>query len=447
MREKSNQHFLDRSGVSSCESRSSADDRYGSLIFANSSPQTPESQQVKRRILREGDKNNPGVELWTGVDFKRFQNFIFCCVLRGELFARTERRNIIGEKHFMAIKEMYRDTTVLNCEAYPIAVSHSPNDDEYKSWAFLPYSTKLFNHHGVLFRGGGFQFQVYASSHAKPLAVLLGRANKHGEIPIIVDHFKNTGPYKSSTGRLLDIVKKHPPEAIIGRRTKVGISISRNPRGNEPKLMMVYRFLDKKAALNTIETRRLRISRIDRLNDPFEFLAANLSDKRIREAFMHVKKALSLTKGIICFSENWENPVLWAHYADKYRGICLKFEVTTEEELGKINYIQDRIECDEHITEEQMQATLYSKFEHWRYEDEWRLFRELKDRDEEGNYYVPFSDQIQLKTVLVGSESDVTRDQLTKSLGELSECVKRFQVRPAFREFKVTENLNGSLWR
>lgn len=203
----------------SCESQSSAHDRYASLILTDNSPTSPEYKRLSRKMLREGDENNPGVELWTGVDFKRFQKFVFCCVLRGELFARTESRNIIGEKHFNAIKMMYEDPNAIDDETYPILLSRSPQNDQYKSWGFLPHRTRFFNHNGVMFRGGGFQFQIYASTHAKPDAVLLGRANKHGEIPVVVDHYKNTGSYKASTQRLNNIVKKYPPETFV-RRSK-----------------------------------------------------------------------------------------------------------------------------------------------------------------------------------------------------------------------------------
>ena len=53
------------------------------------------------------------------------------------------------------------------------------------------------------------------------------------------------------------------------------------------------------------------------LNDPFEFLGAELSDRNFRKAIKKTKKDLSKTKGILCFSKNWKNPVQWSHYTDK----------------------------------------------------------------------------------------------------------------------------------
>ena len=31
--------------------------------------------------------------------------------------------------------------------------------------------------------------------------------------------------------------------------------------------------------------------------------------------------------GLLCFTKHWRNPVLWSHYADTHRGLCLGFEV------------------------------------------------------------------------------------------------------------------------
>ena len=32
-------------------------------------------------------------------------------------------------------------------------------------------------------------------------------------------------------------------------------------------------------------------------------------------------------RGVLCFSRGWHNPLLWSHYGDKHRGVCLGFDV------------------------------------------------------------------------------------------------------------------------
>jgi len=45
--------------------------------------------------------------------------------------------------------------------------------------------------------------------------------------------------------------------------------------------------------------------------------------------------------GVMCFSSTWKNPVMWSHYADQHRGICLGFEVP-DVYRKKIKYVARR---------------------------------------------------------------------------------------------------------
>lgn len=77
--------------------------------------------------------------------------------------------------------------------------------------------------------------------------------------------------------------------------------------------MRVYHFLNSKWGIEAIKKRRLKVSRIDDLNDPFELLSPELSDETFRKALPKVKKAISDFQGLHCFSKRWTNPVLWSH--------------------------------------------------------------------------------------------------------------------------------------
>ena len=85
--------------------------------------------------------------------------------------------------------------------------------------------------------------------------------------------------------------------------------------------MLVYHFVNAHYGIEDIHKRRLKISRFMDLNDPFEFLGADLSDREFRRALKNTKVKLSESKGLLCFSESWRNPVLWGHYADKHKGL------------------------------------------------------------------------------------------------------------------------------
>jgi len=54
-------------------------------------------------------------------------------------------------------------------------------------------------------------------------------------------------------------------------------------------------------------------------------------------------------------------------------------------------------EAEAHVIE-----ILTTKFEHWSYEDEYRVFPQLQERDPSGLYFLEFDDQVSLREVIVG---------------------------------------------
>lgn len=103
-------------------------------------------------------------------------------------------------------------------------------------------------------------------------------------------------------------------------------------------LMRAYKFLNAHFGLKSLYERRLKISRLDELNDPFEFLPFDLSNRAQRWAVRETRKQLGEKQGILCFSAAWSDPVIWAHYSDKHKGLCLGFEIP--ENVGtRVTYV------------------------------------------------------------------------------------------------------------
>src|SRR5437762_4637776 len=107
--------------------------------------------------------------------------------------------------------------------------------------------------------------------------------------------------------------------------------------------MRVFHLTHAEYALSNIALGRIKIARIADLNDPFELLAANLgNNKDLRRAMREWRSELHKTKGLLCFSRDWESPVIWSHYADKHRGICLGFELS-DKLVEEVKYVEDRL--------------------------------------------------------------------------------------------------------
>ena len=209
--------------------------------------------------------------------------------------------------------------------------------------------------------------------------------------------------------------------------------------------MRVYHFVKAKYGLSNLKKRHLKISIIMKLNDPFEFLGAELSDRSFRRVMQETKKEISKTNGLLCFSRNWTNPVQWSHYTDKHKGICLGFDVPNHL-LTKIDYVKERLIHHGEINEELMRKLLTTKFEHWSYEEEYRSFVELEEKDKDGNYYADFSENLELREIIIGAQSSITRKEIDDALSSYKGDLEIFKAIADFRRFEVVRNMNEKLW-
>jgi len=66
--------------------------------------------------------------------------------------------------------------------------------------------------------------------------------------------------------------------------------------------------------IEALEKRRLKLSRFEEMNDPFELLGVRLRTKKDRMDFQRIKRELNDEAGVVCFSRTWHNPVMWSHY-------------------------------------------------------------------------------------------------------------------------------------
>lgn len=217
--------------------------------------------------------------------------------------------------------------------------------------------------------------------------------------------------------------------------------------------MRLYYFTPDRFGLEAIRDRRLKIAQVNELNDPFEFMGLALTSTD-RAIWKILRSKLSQRFGLICMSQNWQHPLLWSHYADKHRGLCLGFDVA-DRLVSKIEYRDTRpklsdLQCEglHQLEFEHLQRILLLKFSGWSYESEYRLFLKLEDKDPVSEiYFRPFSKSMKLAQVIVGERSLVTRSKLAEVLGELAETVTAFKARAAFNTFKVVENKLQRAWK
>lgn len=218
--------------------------------------------------------------------------------------------------------------------------------------------------------------------------------------------------------------------------------------------MRLYHFTSQQFGLEAIRDSRLKIARINELNDPFEFLGLHLN-RDGRRKLKKWKDRMAENYGMICMSKDWQHPLLWGHYADGHRGLCLGFDVVEDGTFTKVNYSGERLKLSdihrdnvEELDEDDMRKLLFTKFEAWRYESEYRTFTTLSEKDPVSSlYFVPFSENLKLAQVIVGERSSVSRGQLAAVLGKECSAVTSFKARAGFKTFKVFENKLQKAWR
>lgn len=204
--------------------------------------------------------------------------------------------------------------------------------------------------------------------------------------------------------------------------------------------MRAYKFLSCKYGLKALREQRLKISEIHSLNDPFDLLPFDLSDPELRRGVIASRNEIGANRGMVCFSQHWHNPVLWAHYAERHKGLCIGFDVPGEC-TQPVTYIEHPIKLI-HLDYDMANRMLFTKYEHWRYEEELRIWATLEDKSG-GYYFKKFGDDLRVVEIICGAACPVSRRRIEQSLGRRSNGIRITKARLAFDAFRVVEDEAG----
>jgi Protein of unknown function (DUF2971) len=157
---------------------------------------------------------------------------------------------------------------------------------------------------------------------------------------------------------------------------------------------------------------KLKVATFSDANDPFELLALNCRGKSrrgVRKALKQFKKSQGDKIGMLCFSKSWTSPVLWSHYADGHKGVCLGFDLKRDL-VEEVKYADERLTANlsdvkdpPPIPEDLQDLLLVTKYRRWQYENEMRRFVELsKLKPVRGIYFWRFDNDMRLREVILG---------------------------------------------
>jgi len=172
----------------------------------------------------------------------------------------------------------------------------------------------------------------------------------------------------------------------------------------------LYKFTKAEYAVQSLKFRRLKLSTIDDLNDPFDLCSVDTTDPGV-DAFLetHIRH-FRIHSAMLCFCRNWDSLLLWSHYGDSPTGICLGFDIPDASAYDmEVHYQPNVIQISGagEIDEAFMLRLLRTKHESWSYEQESRMFVARTDPpDAHGLHFIDFSPGLTLGEVIFGSQCE-----------------------------------------
>lgn len=193
---------------------------------------------------------------------------------------------------------------------------------------------------------------------------------------------------------------------------------------------------------------RLKLSTVAELNDPFELLGAEIGEPAARKIVKYLHGSLSKRYGLVCMSSTWQSPVMWAHYGDKHKGVCLAFDVMDKGGL-EVNYHPKRLALRStrpaDLTPEVLTQLFTTKSAEWSYEKEYRLIINFEHalKDGQGMHFLPFNTTaLQLNEVILGFRCQWSLKEAAQHIGKVKHAVRLKRVRPSFKDFKMVQQRN-----
>jgi hypothetical protein len=121
----------------------------------------------------------------------------------------------------------------------------------------------------------------------------------------------------------------------------------------------------------------------------------------------------------------------------------------SDNHLIRVNYVRERLPRSQRAEDiwTLTQQWFSTKFEHWQYEEEVRLFLDLKASESEGGlYFCNFdenSEHIQLKEVILGHRCSLEKRAIETALRSYSTPVAIIKACLSTQTFEVVEDAHG----
>ena len=177
------------------------------------------------------------------------------------------------------------------------------------------------------------------------------------------------------------------------------------------------------------------------LNEVFDFLQQNNIPDHILKDLMttlcyYLRNGQPRNNRIICFAEDCDSLLMWAHYGGHLQGACLCFDVQKDPKLFKHVY---NIDYTHMRNREQNYNFYYSKSKDWQYEKEWRIVVESNEEyiSTKSCVGIVFGERMLLGETPRDDNGNIIPSLLTLSLVAAEKGMKTYNAKANLTEYKI----------
>lgn len=212
---------------------------------------------------------------------------------------------------------------------------------------------------------------------------------------------------------------------LIEDRTSAEMSAAaKKIRYRGPKTLDHIARQSRMAAIRLLEEIRYNATNPDfEVDDPVRFLLGQYIEYELLRRY---------DKGVFSLAKRPTCPLMWSHYADQHRGLCLGYSIpeAAMPNIHKIHYggdrlvrasvVEDMLNGDEAARQTVDNAVLLKKAKPWAYEREWRLIGPRGNQDS----------PLELEEVVFGMRCDsAVKYAVVQALEKRDRPVRFFEIR------------------
>ena len=200
----------------------------------------------------------------------------------------------------------------------------------------------------------------------------------------------------------------------------------------------------------SLDLEKLRFSSNGSLNDIFEGLPN--SDYSMYSIEKCINK-LSKTAYIKCFTETYQNNLMWAHYADSHKGVCIEYDIKRIDEESIIDnffpvvyskkrdvFVSEELLIDYFNGEKELDATrdakgiFLKKADCWKYEKEWRACIMNVDNESASHIEISFP---YVSAIYIGART--SQEDIERIKSKVAEFTDKYKCPIELYKMKLNE--------